>query len=279
MLTKKGSFCIYSWDGYWANGGSFHDAFFKDEEYTSGTISLIGYVILFATSFYYIRRHFFRLFYYWHIIGIVIATGGAMWHEWSCIYFLYPPTLLWVLDRLLRSYYSWWQQCDLVHVKQYHEKIVCANFKHPRLQHFRPGQYFFTAFLTTRSNDGQESKQWYHMIRDSIEQHADWYPMTVSNYQEKTLMASFHIKSLGDGTQRLMQAAKNDESLHLRVDGPYGPRLPYMDYHTVALFAVGIGITPALTILKDCVQQMTRRSFVRKVYLIWSVTTAGTVHD
>ncbi|CDS13363.1 hypothetical protein LRAMOSA05541 [Lichtheimia ramosa] len=101
--------------------------------------------------------------------------------------------------------------------------------------------------------------------------------MTVSNYQEKTLNASFHIKSLGDGTQRLMQAAKNDDSLHLRVDGPYGPRLPYMDYHTVALFAVGIGITPALTILKDCVQQMTRRSFVRKVYLIWSVTTADEV--
>ena len=202
-----------------------------------------------------------------------------MWHEWSCIYFLYPPTILWVLDRLLRSYRSWWQQCDLVHVEQYHEKIVNANFKHPRLQHFRPGQYFFTAFLTTESDHGKEPKQWHHLMSDWIEHHADWYPMTISNYQEKTSIASFHIKVLGDGTQRLMQTARNEDLLHLKVDGPYGPRLQYMDYHAVALFAVGIGITPALTILKDCVQQITRRSFVRKVYLIWAVTTAGTVHD
>lgn len=239
---------------------------------------MVGYIILFATSIYYIRRHFFRLFYYWHIIGIVVATGGAMWHEWSCIYFLYPPTVLWVLDRLLRSYHSWWQQCNLVHVEQYHEKIVHAKFQHPGLQRFRPGQYFFTAFLTPNNDHGKEPKHWHRRVRTWIEHHADWYPMTVSNYQEKPSFGSFHIKVLGDGTQRLMQTARNDNPLDLRVDGPYGPRLHYMDYHTVVLFAVGIGITPALTILKDCVQQITRRSFVRKVYLVWSVTTAGTVH-
>lgn len=90
-----------------------------------------------------------------------------------------------------------------------------------------------------------------------------------------TLAASLHIKALGDGTRELLQRAQDGLPVSLRVDGPYGPRLTFQEHRVVALFAVGIGITPALTILKDCVERPRRRSCVERVYLIWSASFAG----
>lgn len=246
------------WEGY-ATTGRLSDAIFLTEEYASGTLSTIGYIILFSTTFYYIRRNYFRVFYYSHLIGVIVGTGGAMWHEWSCIYFFVPPVLLWMLDRAIRSYKSWCQPLNLLQLEQYHEKIVHAKFKYGDLQAFRSGQYLFAAFLT--GNRG-----W----RDRLQQYANWYPMTVSdiccteksaNQQEdaSTITASIHIKVLGDGTRQLMQSVRDGRKVALLVDGPYGPRLRYLDYQTVALLAVGIGITPALMVLKDCIEKQATR--------------------
>ncbi|KAI9315076.1 ferric reductase like transmembrane component-domain-containing protein [Dichotomocladium elegans] len=236
-----------------------YDAFFLDEEYTSGTLSTVGYALLFGTSFYFIRRQFFRIFYYSHIIGMIIGTGGAMWHEWSCIYFFYPPTFLWLLDRAIRSYRSWALPTRVLSLT-HNGRLVHAVFHHAGLHSIRPGQYFFAKFF------------------DTIPGAMDWYPMTVSNVEGRE-KASIHIKALGDDTTRLLEAVRDEHAkkVGFRVDGPYGPRLRYMDYKTVALFAVGIGITPAMMILKDCVQEITRQSCVRQLFLVWSVTTAGKI--
>ncbi|KAI8145897.1 hypothetical protein BJV82DRAFT_535250 [Fennellomyces sp. T-0311] len=251
------------WEAAYANG-HWYDAFMFSEEYFSGTVSTIGYIILFVPTFNYIRRTYFRTFYYTHLVGFLLGTGGAMWHEWSCIYFFAPPTLLWIIDRMLRSYRSWYQPIELIEVEQYNEKIIHAKFTYGLLDKFRPGQYLFAAFLTGK-------KGW----RNWIEQHGDWYPMTVSDIFKKDgdsseLAASIHIKALGDGTRNLMEAVRDEKKVALRVDGPYGPRLRYLDYEVVVLFALGIGITPGLTILKDCVEHTIRRSSVHRAYLIWS---------
>lgn len=201
-----------------------------------------------------------------------------MWHEWSCIYFFVPPVLLWILDRMVRIYKSWCYSFNLIHLEQHSGKIVHAKFKYGNLDAFRPGHYLFAAFLT--GNGG-----W----RKCLQQRADWYPMTISeicfagenaNQPKKgdvsQLAASIHIKALGDGTRQLVQAIQSGQNVDLRVDGPYGPRLRYLDYSVVALFAVGIGITPALAIMKDCIDKQDRlRSRVRSVYLTWSVRKVG----
>ena len=273
-------------------GSKWYDSFMITEEYFSGTVSTIGYFILYFTAFDIIRRNYFRIFYYSHIIGFIIGTGGAMWHEWSCIYFFYPTCILWVLDRILRSYKSWYEPCELISVEQYNEKIVHAKVAYRPLTDgsFRPGQYVFVAYL----NGKKGWKNWF-------ERHAEWYPMTISDIfvmnkgdsvstvsSSSTLSsqtvehkrgASIHIKALGDGTRQLMEHVRDGRKVQLRLDGPYGPRLRYLDYEVVALFALGIGITPALTVLKDCVEKPMQKSCVRRVYLIWSSTNAGTVYN
>ncbi|KAI9264357.1 hypothetical protein BDA99DRAFT_481594 [Phascolomyces articulosus] len=284
------------WEGY-ATTGQWYDSFMLNEEYLSGSVSTIGYFILYFTAFDFIRRNFFRTFYYSHLIGFLIGTGGAMWHEWSCIYFFYPPCILWVLDRALRSYKSWVEPIELIHIEQYNEKIVHAKVAYKPLTDgsFRPGQYVFAAYL----NGKKGWKNWF-------ERHAEWYPMTISDIftttttttitnepassssssssvssssqiTEQKRGASIHIKALGDGTRQLMEDVRDGKKLELRVDGPYGPRLHYLDYSTVALFALGIGVTPALTVLKDCVEQPVRRSCVRRVYLVWSSINADEI--
>ncbi|KAG2222682.1 hypothetical protein INT45_013496 [Circinella minor] len=274
------------WEGY-VMGSKWYDSFMITEEYFSGTVSTIGYFILYFTAFDIIRRNYFRIFYYSHIIGFIIGTGGAMWHEWSCIYFFYPTCILWVLDRILRSYKSWCEPCELISVEQYNEKIVHAKVAYRPLTDgsFRPGQYVFVAYL----NGKKGWKNWF-------ERHAEWYPMTISDIFvlnkdtsastapssstlssqtiEQKCGASIHIKALGDGTRQLMEHVRDGSKIQLRLDGPYGPRLRYLDYRTVVLFALGIGITPALTVLKDCVENPVQKSCVRRVYLIWSSTNA-----
>lgn len=238
---------------------------------------MLGYAILFVTSVNYIRRHHFRIFYYSHIFGYLFGTIFAFLHEVTCIYFFVPPVLLWILDRVLRSYYSWSQPAKLLELKEHHRKIVQATFEYSRAGLFRPGQYIFTTFLDKP--------------KASWRQYADWYPMTISdvNFRQKNVdrkssdrgssspsaAASIHIKALGDGTRQLMESVVRGQDLELRVDGPYGPRLRYRDYKVVALFAVGIGITPALTVLRDCIESSRRRSCVQRVYLTWSATHAG----
>lgn len=268
------SFARYT--GYFYNY-NFWDIFFYTDEWTSGTLSLLGFAILFATSVNYIRRHHFRLFYYSHIFGYLLGIIFAFLHEVTCIYFFVPPVMLWILDRVLRSYNSWYQPIKLLSLEQYHQKIVHATFEYGRIGLFRPGQYVFTTFLN------KPKSIW--------EQYTDWYPMTVSDVfsKEKTgnyktandknapiaAAASIYIKALGDGTRKLMQSVVQGQDLALRVDGPYGPHLHYRDYKVVALFAVGIGITPALTVLKDCIESSRRRSCVQRTYMVWSVTHAG----
>ncbi|KAI9474848.1 hypothetical protein BDB00DRAFT_860216 [Zychaea mexicana] len=270
---------VYRWWEGAAATGKWYDSFMFNEEYFSGSVSTVGYMILFFTSFNYIRRNYFRTFYYSHLLGFVVGTAGAMWHEWSCIYFFYPTCILWVLDRALRSYKSWCEPIELIDIKQHNEKVVHARFSYAPLKSFRPGQYFFTAFLTGSKED-DNTRGW----QGWLQQRFDWYPMTVSDVYNRDIAgsqeraASIHIKTLGDGTRQLMENVRDEpKKVDLRVDGPYGPRLHYIDYKAVALFALGIGITPALTVLKDCIERPDHQSRVRRVFLIWSAINADEV--
>lgn len=309
------------------------DTFFYDDEYTSGSISMFGFLIMFITSMEYIRRNYFEVFYYSHIFGMLVGIAFACWHEHTCLVFFVPALMLWFADRAIRSYNSWYIKSTYMKVDQVvpyssvQEGIVRILFENTGLNKFKPGQYMFISIV----KDGGR-KIW---------EYANWHPITVSetfrvnntvqndsaieervvgsgmiegkgeknnassigsgsdidslsdvsalrrrgnnyyNDQAGTTVGTFHIKALGGKTRDLLKASAANEKLTVRIDGPYGPHLEYQDYQVMVLFAAGIGITPALAIVKDCVERRAdgvRTVAVEHIYLTWAIRASGKTH-
>lgn len=290
---------------------------------------MFGFIIMFVTSLEYIRRNYFEVFYYSHVIGMLVGIAFACWHEHTCLVFFIPALILWVVDRVIRSYQSWYIKSTFVKVDQVlpysavQEGIVRILFENTSLNRFKPGQYMFISIV----RDGGR-KIW---------EYANWHPITVSetfrvsnsstadasieervvgsgekngknekkapssigsssetdsltdvtnlrhrahNYahDDTTNIGTFHIKALGGKTRDLLNAAAAKENLAVRIDGPYGPSLEYQDYQVLALFAAGIGITPALAIVKECIERRSdgvKTVAVEHIYVTWAIRSVG----
>ncbi|KAI8368779.1 ferric reductase like transmembrane component-domain-containing protein [Blakeslea trispora] len=299
------------------------DALFADIEYTTGTIAMLAFLIMFATSIEVVRRRFFEVFYWCHIIGLIVAIIFTCWHETTCFAFFIPAIVLWFADRVIRSYQSWCIKTTSVRVDQVvdpsntQEGIVRVLFESSAVKAFRPGQYVFVSIAK------EKFKLW---------KYANWHPYTISEVfrmhdssnndsgieerivsgnnegneksekqqgsgsltnvsslsdtaslrrranalpsEQAQTIASFHIKGLGNKTRKLLEASDVSSMLSVKVDGVYGPQLNYQDYQVVSLFATGIGLTPALAIMKDIVEKRAsgvKTVAVENVYLTWAV--------
>ncbi|RCH83366.1 hypothetical protein CU098_006803, partial [Rhizopus stolonifer] len=300
------------------------DTLFYNEEQTTGTISMLGFLLMFVTSFEYMRRNHFEIFYWSHIIGLIVAIIFACWHEHTCFAFFIPAIILWAVDRVIRSYQSWCVKTASVRVDQVvspsnsQEGIVRVLFESNVMKAFRPGQYVFVSMAKSKF------KLW---------KYANWHPYTISEVfrvssaadggiEERVIgkneaavidekeknhkngsgsltdidsisdtsslrrrttalpgsdaktIASFHIKGLGKKTVGLLDSAATHEKLTVKVDGVYGPQLQYQDYQVVSLFAAGIGVTPALVIMKDIIEKRAngvKTVAVENVYLTWAI--------
>jgi predicted ferric reductase len=303
---------------------SVWDAFFWDFEYTTGSIATFAYIIMFGTSLEYIRRNYFEVFYYSHVLFLIIAIIFTCLHYPTCFAFYIPAVLLWLADRVVRTYQSWIIKSSFVHVDEVapqtatQEGIVRILFESKLLQNFKPGQYVFAAMVL----NGR--KLW---------EYANWHPFTISevfrvnqstvNTEERVIgtvdestklisqqtpcyssiqndglsdslrrrrpvsfaadqntktVASIHIKALGTKTRDLLEASKTKSDIEVYIDGMYGPHLPYQDYSVLALFAAGIGATPAMSIIQDVVDKRSsgvRTMVTNHIYLSWAIRVTG----
>lgn len=241
------------------NSGTARGALFLDIEQGTGTVAMIGFFILFITSFEWIRRRIFWFFYVCHIVGIIVAIIASCWHEVGCFYYFIPAVLLWFFDRVWRSFQSWCIRTETLRT-EVHGEVVAIDFKYDLLSHYRPGQYVFVSIVDRAKN--------------ALWQYTQWHPFTISAASRSKKEASVHIKALGDKTKAIAQALRDQRRMNIRVDGMYGPRLMYQDHPTILLFAAGIGITPALTLITDCVNKRSagaRGIVTERVHLVWAV--------
>jgi len=108
----------------------------------------------------------------------------------------------------------------------------------------------------------------------------EWHPFSVSSGPDERIL-EFHIKGLGDHTQKLIAAAMKKEQMWVRTDGPYvNLKLNYRRCPVLILVAGGIGFTPMLGIIKDMFRAgdldpraKPRSSCVEAVYCVWTVQT------
>ncbi|ORX48494.1 hypothetical protein DM01DRAFT_1326206 [Hesseltinella vesiculosa] len=312
------------------------DTLFCDLEQTSGTICMFGFLLLFVTSFSFVRRRFFEFFYYAHLIGIVVAIIFACIHEPACFLYFIPAVILWVADRAWRSYQSWLVPMVLLKMDtavtktETQEGISRMLFDYAGMTGYQPGQYVFLALARKKAN------AWWLRWRM-----ANWHPITVSEVfpgnkapdaaekrvphhsdeagrhsislegttsldtnslrrrasawadeesqtkhsRDQHKVASLHIKALGGFSRDLLRHADEGSEVYVKVDGPYGPRLAYQDYQVLACYAAGIGITPALTLIKDCVERRASgvstvsTSYVQLVWVVRSTEETLAFHD
>lgn len=310
------------------------DALFRNTEQTTGTIAMLGFLIMFASSLEYIRRNYFEVFYYCHVVCLIVAIIFSCWHETTCFVFFIPAVILWFADRVIRTYQSWYARPTLVRVDQVaaqtatQDGIVRVLYEQKTLQNVKPGQYIFAAFVINGK------KLW---------EYANWHPFTISeifrvnesndsgieervlgssNNSEKTetanhdekkkhsssptesltdvssmsdcsslrrrgngamtkqtkLMASFHIKALGTKTSDLLKTAAANDKLKVYIDGPFGPQLQVQDFPVAAFFATGVGVTPAMCVIKDIIDKKSmglRTMATDQIYLIWAIRITG----
>ncbi|CAO3684590.1 unnamed protein product [Rhizopus stolonifer] len=290
------------------------DALFRNLEQTSGTIAMLGFLLMFVTSIGYIRRHFFEIFYYSHIIGVIVAIIFSCIHETTCFAYFIPATILWVFDRAVRSYQSWVVKTTSVRVDEVaatsssQEGIFRVLFEYSGMANFKPGQYVFVSmarqgskllgyanwhpftisevFRFNKANDSgieerivdsEEKNKGASEINSLSDTSSLRRRANITGSEVTSTMASIHVKALGNYTEKILSAAARNEPITVAVDGPFGPQLQYQDYPVIALFGTGIGITPAMAIVKDCVER--RSSGVRTVsteniYLSWAVRSS-----
>jgi predicted ferric reductase len=281
---------------------------------------------MFGTSLQYVRRNYFEAFYYSHVIFLIFAIVFTCLHYPTCFAFYIPAVLLWLADRVVRTYRSWAIRSSFIRVDEVapqtatQEGIVRILFESQLLKNFKPGQYVFAAIVL----NGR--KLW---------EYANWHPFTISEVfhvnqttinaeegiigtvdestklisqqttsysgtrndclsdslrrrrpdsfatdQNTKAVASIHVKALGTKTRDLLEASASSSKSNIEVyiDGMYGPHLPYQDYSVLALFAAGIGATPAMSIIQDVIDKRSsgvRTTITDHIYLSWAIRVTG----
>ncbi|KAI8643016.1 hypothetical protein BD408DRAFT_343239 [Parasitella parasitica] len=203
------------YDGYMEQHHIF-DAFFKDWEYVTGTIATISFIIMFLTSLEHIRRHYFEIFYWCHVIFVSIAIVFTCWHYNTCFAFFVPPALLWVTDRAVRAYKSWFNRATFVQVDQVapqtakQEGIVRIIFANKILKNFKAGQYVFAAMVLNGN------KLW---------EYANWHPFTISEVFHSDSAYNHHFieeriigRDINDETSKLLQKKQGSYSSVSSID-------------------------------------------------------------
>jgi len=217
-------------------------------------------LVMFFTSLDYIRRKYFNIFVYSHILAVPFYVIVSL-HDNE----MYPYTIsaagLYVLDYLVRAMWGSVFPTKTSFIKYKDGDIIQMKFERRLISRLlrthKIGQYYFLNFPQIAP--------------------FEWHPFSVSSGPDEE-HAEVHIKALGDHTTKIVNLAKEQGALWMRTDGPYGnPKFNYRRFPTLVLCAGGIGITPIMGIIKDAFryglkdQTKKHHSVLEKITLVWTI--------
>eukprot|EP01117_Protostelium_nocturnum_P003738 TRINITY_DN15011_c0_g1_i1.p1 TRINITY_DN15011_c0_g1~~TRINITY_DN15011_c0_g1_i1.p1 ORF type:complete len:728 (-),score=191.10 TRINITY_DN15011_c0_g1_i1:49-2232(-) len=225
-----------------------------------GTLGGLCGFFIFLTSLEPIRRKMFEWFYYPHIILFVGFYVFGSLHSKTFFRWTLGAAGIYGTDRLLRWFWGLLPSkiVKISTIGEGEEEMVRVVVKKPLLGKLfgfykSGGQYIFVNFPGVKF--------------------LEWHPYTIcSGSYEDTIEIA--IKALGDQTKQLVKNVNVGKQPHwARMDGPYG-LLPY-DWHQhyqVVLVVGGIGVTPAISILKDAFEGPFGKNWrTRRVRFIWTI--------
>ncbi|XP_002989049.2 ferric reduction oxidase 6 [Selaginella moellendorffii] len=224
-----------------------------------GEISLVAGLLLWMTSFGYIRQAFFELFFYTHQLYVVFFVFMAFHIGDLSFCISMAGFFLFMLDRFLRFCQSR-RSVDLLVSRVLPCGTIEVALSKPQDLNYNALSFIFLSFPKISF--------------------LQWHPFSVSSspYDARDNM-SFLIKPLGSWTGELQKLIKESTNKRnacpvLGVEGPYGHESDYyLKYEALVLVAGGIGVSPFIAILRDILHRynMNHGNLPKEVTLIWAV--------
>lgn len=214
-----------------------YQGFESDYLWLTGLGSAACGFIISMTSFDYMRRKCFNIFFFSHF-SFIGYYGLAFLHSEDTKPFLGIGVAFYLLDRVLRLVTSALPKQTMAFVNK-GDSIAQVRFaKNPltsNLGMHKTGQYFFVNFPKLSL--------------------MEWHPFSVSSGPREDGV-ELHIRALGDHTKEVVALSKDCREKEIptwiRIEGPYGVHdFNYRRYPVLMLVGGGVGITPVIGILKD----------------------------
>ncbi|RHW67275.1 ferric reductase transmembrane protein [Trypanosoma brucei equiperdum] len=222
------------------------------DDYTIPLITLTTLFSLVSTIIFALeplRRRFYELFYYTHIVTFYMLVPVVLWHAASAWEYFLPGLTIWFLDWLLRIYRRG-LTVDLVSAAA-SGSFVEIRFRHGSLGAL-PGQFVFV-----------------NVPDISLLQ---WHPFSIMCEHEGYYL--LYIKSMGEGTwtEKLGKlVCRRGLKFKLNVEGPCGRALDINEHQNILFVAGGIGITPCASVYSHICDRMALGLRSPTPMLLWSV--------
>ena len=230
-----------------------------------GLVAASGFLLILLTSFSWVRRNHYELFYKTHVVAAPCAMIG-MWNHFSMakLDVAIPFLLLMLGDYALRTYRSLRGDATIISTKVFGDEgkapFLAIEFSSSRFRVAEPGQYFF--------------------VRIPQLARLQWHPFSVSSAPEADNI-TIVLKDLGDWTHALCElpSAFVPDGSKLRLDGPFGRlAVPVASYDAVLLCCGGIGCTPMMSVLGSIVARSKAGGKApREIWFVWAVREAALV--
>lgn len=206
----------------------------------TGLVLVVAFLSLWLFALEIVRRSKrFELFYFSHLLYVVILAGSAV-HEPRFLLFGLVPIALLVLEhvgRALRRGYA-----TVVHeAHALRSGVTELRIEKPAGFSFSPGDYVFLRLPAIAKRE--------------------WHPFTISSPPESADL-TFHVRSLGNWSGSLRERIETREResrptpMVAFVDGPYGsPTAHLFRSRYAVLIGAGIGVTPFASVLASLVER------------------------
>ncbi|KAG1689829.1 hypothetical protein DVH05_001863 [Phytophthora capsici] len=231
-------------------------------------------IFMYLLSLNRIRRRYFEFFVRVHWILFIVVIVAVVAHGGFFALFGIVPWFIDMLYRLVfraRTYTRGSSKGSMGIIARDQVSIYAL-----------PGNITRIQFPRVRKDTGDtfeyEAGQYAFLCVPTISS-LEWHPFTISSSPHEALV-TFHIKGLGDWTDKLHKTAidaAGTSPFDILLDGPYGSVSVDIEnpsvYSHYALFSGGVGVTPMRSIVNSLYSEYSAgfRSDIKSVHFVWSV--------
>ena len=213
----------------------------------AGTLATFGFILSGLVGLPYIRTNFYEIFYYSHRILTLMSFIATIWHYQISIFYLLPPTIVYICDLVLRCKYinnGVYLKLNNIGNEQNNTSCVVMNIKINNFKLSPPGSYYLICFRNIS--------------------YLQWHPFSLVKQNNHTL--TFCAKNMGKNswTEKLKNINIVNIQPEIYIQGPYN----YFDvnfiiknYEYIICICGGIGVTPIFSIL----EYITEFSYLNKI--------------
>lgn len=217
-----------------------------------GVVATAVSILLGIFSQQLVRRGFYNLFYFTHLVSSFVFMLFCALHDFSMVILMFPGLVLYVRDRStgLRSRDS----------TEVTVRILCSEMSSLVLLSWKPSASGSHLLPGTR---------WVY-LREKTISGLQWHPYSTIFHGDRAYIL---LKGVGDWSRSLCNLATSGDTVRLGIEGPYGKAIcnstgtygPLQEERALLLLAGGVGISPFI----DLIAAPDRRW--QRVKLLWAV--------